>query len=77
MKFDKIFIENKNVREMSDIEEKIAGEIALSDDFGKTIEKWRREFVITKSELARKMNVPVSMIKDYESSRRNPLELPP
>ncbi len=70
MKFDKIFIENKNVREMSDIEEKIAGEIALSEDFGKTIEKWRREFMITKSELARKMQVPVSMIKDYESSRR-------
>ena len=37
LKFDKIFIENKNVREMSDIEEKIAGEIALSEDFGKTI----------------------------------------
>jgi putative transcriptional regulator len=53
-----------------DIEEKIAGEIALSDNFGKTLQKWREEFLITKTELAKEMDVPLSMITDYESGRR-------
>ena len=53
-----------------DIEEKIAGEIALSDNFGKTLQKWREEFIISKTELAKQMDVPLSMITDYESGRR-------
>ncbi|MHB1901400.1 MAG: helix-turn-helix domain-containing protein [Cuniculiplasma sp.] len=52
------------------MEEKIAGEIVLSHTPNETLKKWREEFLITKSELAREMNVSLSMISDYESGRR-------
>ncbi|NYT11916.1 MAG: helix-turn-helix domain-containing protein [Methanomassiliicoccales archaeon] len=53
-----------------ELREKIAGEITLSDDAGKTIRKWREEFAISQQELARKLRVSPSVISDYESGRR-------
>lgn len=53
-----------------DIEEKIAGEIAMSENPGRTIRKWREEFMITKQELSRAMGVSSSVVSDYESGRR-------
>ncbi|OGS50010.1 MAG: XRE family transcriptional regulator [Euryarchaeota archaeon RBG_16_68_12] len=52
------------------LREKIAGEITLSDVPGKTIRKWRQEFHITQTDLARHMRVSPSVISDYESGRR-------
>jgi putative transcriptional regulator len=52
------------------IEEKIAGEIVLSSTPNETLKKWREEFEISKSELAKEMNVTLSMISDYETGRR-------
>lgn len=52
------------------IEEKIAGEIVLSTNPNQTLKKWREEFNITKSELAKEMGVSLSMISDYEKGRR-------
>ncbi len=52
------------------LREKIAGEITLSDLPGKTIRKWRQEFRITQTDLARHMRVSPSVISDYESGRR-------
>ena len=52
------------------VEEKIAGEIVLSETPNETLKKWREEFSISKSELAREMNVSLSMISDYETGRR-------
>jgi putative transcriptional regulator len=52
------------------LREKIAGEITLSDVPGKTIRKWRQEFHITQTELARHMRVSPSVVSDYESGRR-------
>jgi Predicted transcriptional regulator len=52
------------------IEEKIAGEIVLSRNPNETLKKWREEFNITKSELAKEMDVSLSMISDYEKGRR-------
>ncbi len=52
------------------LREKIAGEITLSDAPGKTIRKWRQEFHITQTGLARHMRVSPSVISDYESGRR-------
>lgn len=52
------------------IEEKIAGEIVLSTNPNETLKKWREEFNITKSELAKEMGVSLSMISDYEKGRR-------
>lgn len=52
------------------LREKIAGEITLSTDAGKTIRKWREEFGISQQELARQLVVSPSVISDYESGRR-------
>ncbi len=52
------------------LREKIAGEITLSDAPGRTIRKWRQEFRITQTDLARQMRVSPSVISDYESGRR-------
>jgi len=54
----------------SPLREKIAGEITLSDVPGKTIRKWRQEFHITQTDLARHMRISPSVISDYESGRR-------
>jgi len=50
--------------------EKIAGEIALSDEPGTTIRKWREEFEISKNELSSYLRLSPSVICDYESGRR-------
>jgi len=56
---------------MSDaLREKIAGEITLSAEPGKTVRKWREEFGISQYELADAMEVSHSVISDYESGRR-------
>lgn len=52
------------------LREKIAGEITLSQDAGKTIRKWREEFHVSQQDLAEYMGVSPSMISDYESGRR-------
>ena len=52
------------------LREKIAGEITLSEDAGRTIRKWREEFGVSQQELARQMRVSPSVISDYESGRR-------
>lgn len=50
--------------------EKIAGEIVVSAEPGKTIRKWRETFQISQHELSRFLNISPSMISDYESGRR-------
>ncbi|MCL2786223.1 MAG: helix-turn-helix domain-containing protein [Methanomassiliicoccaceae archaeon] len=52
------------------LRERIAGEIALSNDPGKTMRKWREEFSVSQSELASTMGISPSVISDYESGRR-------
>ncbi|HYY47280.1 MAG TPA: helix-turn-helix domain-containing protein [Thermoplasmata archaeon] len=52
------------------LREKIAGEIALSDQPGKTMRKWREELRITQTDLAQYMRVSPSVISDYEAGRR-------
>jgi len=52
------------------LREKIAGEIALSVDPGKTIRKWREDFGLSQQELAIQMGISPSVISDYESGRR-------
>ena len=48
----------------------IAGEIALSDDPGATMKKWRDIFAISQVELAKFLGITVSTISDYEGDRR-------
>ena len=50
--------------------EKMAGEITLSDEAGKTLRKWRETFTLSQSELAARLGINPSVISDYESGRR-------
>jgi putative transcriptional regulator len=50
--------------------EKIAGEVALSVEPGRTLRKWREEMGITVKDLSRQMGVTPSVVSDYESGRR-------
>jgi len=49
---------------------RVAGEISLSDDPGKTMRRWRELFHIPQIILAEYLNVSPSVISDYEGSRR-------
>src|SRR3989304_2593449 len=49
---------------------RIAGEIVLSEDAGKTIQKWRNIFKIPQRRLADEMKIMPSVISDYENGRR-------
>ncbi len=49
---------------------RMAGEIALSDDPGKTMRKWREIFTITQTDLAKYLGVSSSVLSDYEGGRR-------
>ncbi|MFA7162125.1 MAG: helix-turn-helix domain-containing protein [Candidatus Methanomethylophilaceae archaeon] len=53
-----------------ELEEKMAGEVAMSADPGKTMRKWREEFDLSQSRVADAMGVSCSVISDYESGRR-------
>ncbi|MBS1262872.1 MAG: hypothetical protein MAG715_00036 [Methanonatronarchaeales archaeon] len=52
------------------VAEKIAGEVTLSPEPGRTLCKWREEFGVTQTQLAERMEVSPSVISDYESDRR-------
>lgn len=55
---------------VDEFKQKIAGEITLSPDPGKTIRKWREEFGLSQHQLAETMDVSHSVVSDYESGRR-------
>lgn len=58
------------MRVKDNLAEKIAGEITLSPNPGKTIRKWREIFEISQVELAKTLGVSPSVLSDYESGRR-------
>lgn len=49
---------------------RLAGEVALSDDPGATLRKWRTDFDVSQTALADEVGVSSSVISDYESGRR-------
>ena len=53
-----------------DLGERIAGEIALSEEPGATLRKWRTDFDVSQTRLADQLDVSASVISDYESGRR-------
>ncbi len=55
---------------MDDLEEKIAGEIAMAESAGSTMKKWRELFGISQVELAKYLKISASTISDYEGNRR-------
>ena len=55
---------------MNGMEERIAGEIALSDSPGSVMKKWRELFGVTQADLAKVIKISAYTISDYESNRR-------
>lgn len=55
---------------MDTLQERIAGEVALSDSPGSTMKKWRELFGISQVELAKYLKISTSTISDYEGNRR-------
>src|SRR5271155_1704108 len=55
---------------MDTLQERIAGEIALSDSPGSTMKKWRELFGISQVELSKYLKISTSTISDYEGNRR-------
>jgi putative transcriptional regulator len=49
---------------------RMAGEVTLSQDPGKTLKKWREVFGITQTHLAEYLEISSSVISDYEGGRR-------
>ncbi|PSQ11472.1 transcriptional regulator [Halobacteriales archaeon QS_7_69_60] len=54
----------------AELAEHIAGEVALSEDPGATLRKWREEFDVTQTDLADELDISASVVSDYESGRR-------
>ena len=52
------------------IREKIAGEVVFSSHPGRTLRKWRKDFEISQTELARNLKTVPSVVADYEADRR-------
>jgi putative transcriptional regulator len=48
----------------------IAGDIALSDDHGAALKRWRERFGLNQTALAKVIQVSPSVISDYEAGRR-------
>jgi putative transcriptional regulator len=55
---------------MDNIEERIAGEIAMAESAGSSMKKWRELFGISQVELAKFLKISASTISDYEGNRR-------
>ncbi|MGC8586895.1 MAG: helix-turn-helix domain-containing protein [Candidatus Micrarchaeia archaeon] len=55
---------------MDSLQERIAGEIALSESPGSIMKKWRELFGISQVELAKYLKISTSTISDYEGNRR-------
>ena len=51
-------------RMVDELKQRIAGEIALSPDPGRTIRKWREEFGLSQHQLAEAMGVSHSVVSD-------------
>nr|MDO8134218.1 helix-turn-helix domain-containing protein [Candidatus Njordarchaeum guaymaensis] len=59
-----------DLNEYEDLAQGIAGEIALSEEPGKVMKKWREKYQVPQKELAEHLTISPSVISDYESGRR-------
>jgi putative transcriptional regulator len=54
----------------SGLRERVAADITLSEEPGKTLRKWREDIGVSQFDLSKEMKVSPSVISDYESGRR-------
>lgn len=52
------------------LREKMAGEVVFSAHPGRTLRKWREDFEVSQTELARALKTGPSVVADYEADRR-------
>ncbi|UXD21112.1 XRE family transcriptional regulator [Ignicoccus pacificus DSM 13166] len=57
---------------IQEVAKRIAGEIALADEPGRAMKKWREIFEVTQTEVSKVMSVAPSVISDYEKGKRVP-----
>ncbi len=55
---------------MEPLKVKIAGEIALTEDPGAAMKKWREVFGVSQTDLAQHLKITPSTVSDYEGNRR-------
>lgn len=55
---------------MESLQERMAGEIAMSDSPGSAMKKWRELFGVSQVELSKHLKISASTISDYEGNRR-------
>lgn len=55
---------------ISELKEKMAGEVVFSEHPGSTMRKWRMDFNVSQTELARLLKMGPSVVADYEGDRR-------
>jgi len=55
---------------MDSLEERIAGDIAMSESAGSAMKKWRELFGVSQVELSKYLKISASTISDYEGNRR-------
>ncbi|MCL4324986.1 MAG: transcriptional regulator [Candidatus Thermoplasmatota archaeon] len=57
-------------RTLSELMEKIAGQVVFSAQPGRTLRKWRTDFEISQVALSRRLKTVPSVVADYEADRR-------
>lgn len=62
--------EDFSPQQISNLKEKMAGEVVFSSHPGSTMKKWRTDFDVSQTELARSLKMVPSVVADYESDRR-------
>lgn len=56
---------------MDTLDERIAGEICISESAGSAMKRWRELFGVSQIELAKYLKISASTISDYEGNRRS------
>lgn len=62
---------NDSTDPSNDLGIRIAGEIALSDNPGEILRKWRHEFGLKQVDLSHSLGISPSVLSDYEGGRRS------
>ncbi len=63
-------VEPERAPALSELMEKIAGQVVFSAQPGRTLRKWRTDFEVTQVDLSRHLKTVPSVVADYEADRR-------
>ncbi len=63
-------VEPGRAQAVSELMEKMAGQVVFSSQPGRTLRKWRTDFDVTQVDLSRHLKTVPSVVADYEADRR-------